>query len=100
MQAGDSQEETVVTWVMNNEIPNGHVTEVWAGGTNEGVKKKDLNREVSGEVWGSTSHQHSGVSPFSRITGGESGVIHEVWNTGEHCVWGEQDNVCSSSICG
>lgn len=67
MQAGDSQEETVVTWVMNNEIPNGHVTEVWAGGTNEGVKKKDLNREVSGEVWGSTSHQHSGVSPFSRI---------------------------------
>lgn len=33
-----------VIWVTSNEILNGHVTEVWARGTNEGVKKKDLNR--------------------------------------------------------
>ena len=41
-------------WAMDNEILNGHATEVWARGTNVGAKKKDL---IGGSV------QRSGEFP-------------------------------------
>lgn len=71
-----------VIWVTNNEILNGHVTEFWARGTNEGVKKKDLNRgsvQRSGERPASST----GESVLSLKSQEDGGVIQEVWNTGE-----------------